>query len=433
MIYKLKTLFLGLIVFYFGLAPTSHAALWYVSQTVATSGDGKSWSTAWKNSSNITWGSILPGDTIFFDGGPSGLSYGAFSTITASGTATNYITIARSLESGRDGIVTFATPTSITGSYIKFDGGGYKQVSGNTYRTGIVFTCNSAAGSFTGGQAVNITGQMPIMRYVYFNGTYGAGSGNSFGVRNSTGFQLDHCWFYQSSYEDQMSWSPSATGGKVTIDSCVFQDNNKPSPEATTPHRDVINTWTGSGGYDLIVKNSIFFNTPGHSTKQPQGDEFLLQDSYSGSAAKLGNVHFFGNVCYGTARLLAFGSSNSGATSIKMSHNTVNGCQNGDSLSYTATSPAGSYTGANNIGNGTNPGFINPSSPLGADGIPFTADDGFNLTATATNAINKGTVLAEVPTDIRGNARVGAPDLGAYEFNGSAPTIPQPPTNLRAN
>jgi hypothetical protein len=404
------------------------AANWYVSSIVSSSGNGQSWATAWKNSNNIQWNSISPGDTIYFDGGSSGLSYGAFGTISASGTSGNYITIARSTESGRDGIVTMATPCSITGSYIKFDGGGYKQVVGSVntfggplYQCGIVFTCNSSTGSFLGGQSVSVTGQRPWFRYCYFNGTYGAGQGNSFGARNSTGFVLDHSWFYQSSYEDQMCWEPSASGATVAITNCVFQDNNKPVPENPTPHRDILNTWTGVGGYNLYVVNCIMFNTPGHSTTQPQGDGFLLQDNFSGGA-KLGAVAFINNVCFGESRMLAFGTQNSGANSIVIYNCTVHATVNGDDLSYSTVSPAGAATTANNIGKSSNPGFLNASNPLGADGIPFTADDGFSL-VTGCSAINAGSNVG-VPTDICGNTRIGNPDLGAYEYGSVTSTNP---------
>ena len=227
-------------------ASSLQAANWYVSSTVATSGNGTSWATAWKNPANITWGSISAGDTIYMDGGTSGLSYGAFGTITTSGTSANYITIARSTESGRDGIVTIPTPLTISGNYIKFDGGSYKQVSGTTYRCGIVFTCSSSAivGSIPSGSAVSVTGQRPWFRYCYFNGNYGASTGHSFGANNSTGFVLERCWFYQSCYEDQWVYAASASGGSVSITNTVFQDNNKPN-RSDTAHRDVANPWTG--------------------------------------------------------------------------------------------------------------------------------------------------------------------------------------------
>jgi hypothetical protein len=61
-----------------------------------------------------------------------------------------------------------------------------------------------------------------------------------------------------------------------------------------------------------------------------------------------------------------------------------------------------------------NPLFVNPNSPLGADGIPFTSDDGFRI-QSGSSAINSG-IYVGVSTDILGNSRIGAPDAGAYEY-----------------
>lgn len=398
------------------IAQVTFGASWYVSSTVSSSGNGQSWATAWKNSSNIQWGSVSAGDIIYFDGGASGLSYGAFSTITASGTANNPITIARSTESGRDGIVTIATPFVISGSYIKFDGGGYKLVSGTTYRCGIVFTCsgNVFAGNIPSGAAVAVTGQRPTFRYCYFNGTYGAGSGHSLGVNNSTGFILDRSWFYQSNYEDQWVYAASSAGGSVAITNTVFQDNNKPN-RTDTAHRDVANPWTGSGGWSMYLVGNIIFRTPGHASGSPQGDCFLMQVGYGGSTTPLTQVLAINNVVWNTARFIAFGSQNSGCNSFIAYNNTVREVINGNGIGTTSTSPAPSPTQANNIQNTTaNPGFINATSPLGADGIPFTADDGFNITA-GSSAVNAGSNVG-VPVDILGLSRTNTPDLGAYEY-----------------
>jgi len=409
---------------------SARGANWFVSSTVGTSGNGQSWATAWKNSGNIVWGSISAGDTIWFDGGSSGLSYSSFNQTGANGTAGNYITIARSTETGRDGIVTFATPIGISGNYIKFDGGGYKQVSGTTYRCGIVFTCSSVTitaggGSFTGGQSVNCGGSLPWFKYCYFNGTYTAGQGNSFGVRNANGFILERCWFYQASWEDQISFQATTTGGKMAITNCVFQDNNKPN-RTDDDHRDIINTWTGSGGYSIYLVNSILFNTlnrPGVSGWQ--GDGFLMQIGFGGSGPQpITECVAINNVCYNHQRFIAFGSLNTGVSSGKMYHNTVRVINN----EYGPLGNSGwSYTSINN--NGTDRGstftFVNAGNPLGADGIPFTADDGYNLPAGSA-AINAGSG-ATVPTDILGHTRTNAHDLGAYEYGAGDTPVPTVP------
>lgn len=409
---------------FFAAAIHVQSANKYVSGSVAVSGNGNSWATAWKTPANINWASVAAGDTIYLDGGPSGMSYGAFNTITASGTSNNYITIARSTEPGRDGIVTIATPFLVSGSYVKFDGGGYKQVSGNTYRCGIVFTCNSRAntGSIQTGASVAATGQRPWFRYCYFNGTYEAPTGHSFGAKNSTGFILERCWFYQSNWEDQWLYEATAAGASVAITNTVFQDNNKPN-RTDGEHRDVANPFTGVGGWNLYVIGCLFFNTPGHASDQPQGDALLLQVGYGGSTTvPLNEIVAINNVCYNALRFIAIGTQNSGVNSFIAYNNTVRNVGGGDGIGISVVTPALAPIAANNLQKNTaNPGFINATNALGADGIPFTPDDGFNISA-GSSVINSGTNVG-VALDIRGNLRAGDPDGGAYEYGGSGPTL----------
>lgn len=72
---------------------------------------------------------------------------------------------------------------------------------------------------------------------------------------------------------------------------------------------------------------------------------------------------------------------------------------------------------------GQDPLFINPSDPDGADNIAATADDGLALSACSP-AIDMGVAPADpIPTDILGNSRIGAYDMGAYE-NQSTSLVP---------
>lgn len=63
------------------------------------------------------------------------------------------------------------------------------------------------------------------------------------------------------------------------------------------------------------------------------------------------------------------------------------------------------------------PLFINSGNPAGADGIFRTADDGLRI-GCASPARDAGTGTTPA-TDILGNARVGAMDMGAYEIAGT--------------
>ena len=76
---------------------------WYVDKTLASSGNGQSWATAWKNFSNINWSSIQPGDIINISGGTDSTVYFETLNINDAGTTNNYITIRGAIDAGHNG------------------------------------------------------------------------------------------------------------------------------------------------------------------------------------------------------------------------------------------------------------------------------------------------------------------------------------------
>ncbi|MDR6489406.1 hypothetical protein J2799_003945 [Chryseobacterium vietnamense] len=84
---------------------------------------------------------------------------------------------------------------------------------------------------------------------------------------------------------------------------------------------------------------------------------------------------------------------------------------------YTLANQNSLYGYPNNIFQ-TNPGFTDETNIFGADGILRTSDDGLSLLPNSV-AVNYG-MMTDAPTDdIRGTARMGNPDAGAYELMGS--------------
>jgi hypothetical protein len=84
------------------LCSQAGGAFRYVDSAVATSGDGKSWATAWKALSNIT--GLSAGDKVYFSTG----TYTTAGWTPAGGTSGNPITYTVSTDSGHNGIVTFS-------------------------------------------------------------------------------------------------------------------------------------------------------------------------------------------------------------------------------------------------------------------------------------------------------------------------------------
>ena len=99
--------------------------------------------------------------------------------------------------------------------------------------------------------------------------------------------------------------------------------------------------------------------------------------------------------------------------------------------SYTTDNAAGNFDlGTNAAATGnlfeTNPNFTNPSLPAGADGLFGTADDGLRL-GGCSPAINAGTndAVVSIQKDINSNARVfeNTVDMGAYELTATKQSL----------
>lgn len=102
----------------------------YLDGAVATSGDGLSWSTAWKTWANIVWSSVLPGDTLYISGGSTSQTYLPTAEISpTSGTVGNHVVIRPGQDVGHNGVVVIDGSNSSSHmfevrnkDYITFDG-----------------------------------------------------------------------------------------------------------------------------------------------------------------------------------------------------------------------------------------------------------------------------------------------------------------------
>ena len=418
---KAAVYFCACLVFFL-FAHSSQAANWYVSKN-GSNANGESWSTAWNELSQINWSAINSGDTVYLDGGTDGMSYGAINT-GSGGTAENRITIARSTENGHDGKVTF-TGAIINHPYITIDGiakdklevfgaGGYTfRVQGNStgFELKNIYLWGNSSGSF--GVFIYVTAGSLTLRNVEISGQSA---------------REDQIKFYSNSdllIEDSEfhGWHSIDGSHSDFLEGC----NSGASPSCAQGN--------------ITIRRSVFYDAP--------HDCFMMGDS------ALGNVELSYNIFHGVADAFKFVS----AVSLKNHNNIFINCRE---LIGSATSPDcrnNIYIGQSSWGSPTNtcsdpqhslwdvgalgfvagngniqadPLFQNRNSLLGPDGKPATPDDGFVL-LSGSPAINGGVDVGLVQ-DIIKNSLVGAPDIGAYEYNGdtaSDTVSPAQPTGLQ--
>jgi hypothetical protein len=115
-----------LAIFLLSVAP-GLATNWYVDSSVASSGNGLSWATAWQNVTNVT--GVSAGDTIYISGGSTSQTYPlAAYWAPAGGASGNPITYQVGQDSGHNGTVIFDLGTLggwilTPGNWVVIDGG----------------------------------------------------------------------------------------------------------------------------------------------------------------------------------------------------------------------------------------------------------------------------------------------------------------------
>jgi hypothetical protein len=410
------------------LALTARAQVYHVRAGATGANNGSDWNNAYTSLP----ATLQRGATYYVAAG----NYGSY-TFNTPASGTTRITIKRAIESDHGsstgwqssygtGAAVFAPVLQFNTPYWTFDGQVWH---------GFELTCNRTYSGFGGSMQINTGGNFVTVRGVYFNANYAAGSGHTLGIfgQDTT---VELCHFYKTAYEDHLVGEPKGT---LTIRSCVFTMPNVP-PDGS--HRDLFNPYT-SGGWNLVFEKNIVYDLWLFG--------FLLQDP-SPIGTMIIRYNVFSTFGHATFRL---GSGNGGMGNCTVYNNVFHNCLDlqvdsskvternnifsrtggwtdefGDTTVHAsaASSQYNLYTpntgvfqsGTGNI-NGGDAMFIDPTSPLGADGIPFTADDGFNIKAGSA-AIGKG-VNVGLTTDIRGNPVPATPSIGAYEY-GAASTNP---------
>lgn len=320
-----KALTILIMGFIFLLTPQSaNAANYYVSKD-GDNDDGTSWATAWNELNQISWGSILPGDIIYLDGGSTSMTYTTILYPTASGISGNPITIQLSTESGRNGQVIidggrlaalpecgqatyapYANAAAVTVlaqgvrwdgvSYVVLDGTKWEGISihGSTY--GMRFYNDSAnitiknieiydAGSvlqqddgtslglwYSDSPGIRIEGSGHILErmHIHDNGQDGIQSGGST-PNNLDNITIRESWFHN---EREHSGTDNSPGGDAADDLGAPAQgesyNGFNESFNWCRHSDAIQLYSGGQIENFVIEDSVF--GPGHTNTLILGD-----------------------------------------------------------------------------------------------------------------------------------------------------------------
>jgi hypothetical protein len=240
--------------------------------------------------------------------------------------------------------------------------------------------------SFSGGGITNISSS-PTISNIIFLSNFNGGLGNL----DSSSPTITNCVF-------------SKNGGAVlNIDSSpsftnvVFSENISYARGAIY----------SSDYCNVTITNAVFY---ANATTNIVGLGAAILNKYN-SNITLKNCSFWANAKVGNSTVVGADIENTNSSTANISYSSlqlINNATNYPSAGFPSI-------GTSNNLFALNPIFSNSTSPIGADNIWLTADDGLALQNTSP-CIDAGTDTGASITDILGNSRAGLADIGAYEF-----------------
>jgi fibronectin type 3 domain-containing protein len=381
-------------------------------------------------------GQLGPGETMFMGGGNYMLGAAGLPTGTPSAWITirnrpgEIVRIGDGSASGQN----FNSPEH-TSKYVRIEGdfvpgrndgvattaGLPNPSSGSTYGNGIVF--NKAQLALNGDWQV-----VKNVRVVNFTGTQGIRCGNDNQFLN---LEVDH----NGGNGGTTAHGVYCHGSRILIDGGFWHDhwggwnihlrNSKgDSGKCALNTADTAANPDGCGSLDQIVRNVSMGPTNGGCLNMAYGERAKVYNNTAygcgggGFHISTANSEIYHNTITGYNQTNANSANNCGLrikdNNAAINNIVINGAKGGFTLCDGDGVPARANIHHNLLGNNITGLFVNPG-----------AHD-FRLVSGASAAINQGVALSLVPTDKVGAARVGAPDLGAYEFGGSPPACTKP-------
>jgi hypothetical protein len=446
------------------------AATYYLDSSVATSGNGQSWSTAWKNFSNIS--GLVAGDTVYISGGSTSQTYTLDSWMPSSGTSGRPITYQVGQDAGHNGTVIFTGGTHWIGNgntatlqYITINGLG----SDGTNRMAVQGYSDYPIYCESGTNCVHIS-----FLHINFTETAGFRFSNSAAIElgynsiiksywGSDGTHDDVIWACQESssgaydcliHDNYISY-PVYSGNSALGDDCIkwgqgMQVYNNHFHANLTTYSSNQGTAQHSDGFQVNVSHYKVYN----NLFEDIGESFFYHDDFD-TPRSIEGIYIYNNLfvqshAAGTnvARAIDILPESNGIgtsfTDVVVANNdfvdmngfsyiirvaSITSCTNchwQNNIDY------------NNIGNYQMSGLVTQSNnSTGASFVSHTqyavSTNNLHLASNDTANIGQGTNLSTYfTTDKDGVSRPqsSAWDIGAYEFVST--TALSPPTNLTA-
>jgi hypothetical protein len=434
----------------FMLPLSAPGILWYVDSSVASSGNGQSWSTAWKNLSSIS--GLSPGDTVYISGGTASRTYSISAGWSpAGGTSNNPITYSVGTDSSHNGVVFL----DAGGQFGVLNPGNYSTFNGNAGGSRHIVVTNVDVG--TSSYYCTIINQNSgtcagwVFRYIEFQG------GITISMSGKGGIEFDHCqWdavnnanralFLQGDYADNCmegyvhdcTFTVSAVtphdqegddaiaGGNITISNCTFNSVDLPGYTGNQ-HQDFIQTSLGEAHIiNCLFQNSVQYGVYGefaYDGSDLQVINCVCVNCYAGgivigptgNGRNISGVLVYNNLNYGGAGMQVNSVYSGSMYTDTYVYNNIAVDDGG----FDFAGASSQITTAHNVTMSTTAGFLN-------------APADFHLTSAATGLIGQGTNLySTFNCDKDGNARppAGAWDIGPYQYGAGSPGIFVSPNN----
>lgn len=433
-----------------------HAAIHYVDSSVATSGNGLSWATAWKGFGNIT--GLAAGDIVYFSGGSTSQAYSVTDWAPTGGTSGNPITYAVGQDAGHNGIVTITS----SGNFLN---GNLHDVTIDGNVGGLRHWQVNLSNYFwegSGGTNTNVT-----LRYIDIPGMGTGGAGFHWATDSSTNIEIDHCSIVKDNNSANIHDFIFYGGGGNAAGAIKVHDNYIQYPYSSSDHSLGDDMWIWPAGVDFYnntMKGAIrstysfdqhsdgFQSRSSHihvfdNTIIDPGESVYYEDSNSSSTAS--DILIYNNLivrsyaCNGGAQRIfdmnpeGAGSGTTPYVDMVIANNTVVD-QASPCIFFTRVSGAGSYTRVYVTNNIQYPSDSDISADAGVtvsnnyanNTISFAsyvhwggATNNLHLVSGDTAVIGQGRDMSSYYTiDFAGLTRVVPWDIGAYAFNSDPPS-----------